>query len=87
MSDFLFSIVLAADFMVDIFFWMTAFISTYLMLVRLRDNLGNFGGVFATLKIYIDRAMRLLPAYMFSLFFFWKFLVLFGGDGPMFFMY
>lgn len=57
------------------------------MLVRLRDNLGNFGGLFATIKLYIDRIMRLMPANIFALFFFWKFLVLFGGDGPMFFMY
>eukprot|EP00347_Sterkiella_histriomuscorum_P020301 403338330 len=87
LTEFLFSFVLAADFVVDIFFWMTAFIVSYFMLVRLRDNLGNFGGLLATLKLIIDRAMRLLPAYIFALFFFWKFLVLFGGDGPMFFMY
>lgn len=31
--------------------------------------------------------MRLLPAYAFTLLFFWKVMVLFGGEGPRFFMY
>jgi hypothetical protein len=31
--------------------------------------------------------MRLLPLYAFTMFFFWKFLVLYGGDGPLFYQY
>lgn len=87
MSDFLFSIVLAADLIVDVFFWMTAFISSYFLLIQLHDNLGSFGGWTSVVRLYLDRFMRLFPTYMFALFFYWKFLVMFGGEGPMFFMY
>lgn len=38
-------------------------------------------------KIYLNRFLRLFPLYCFMLLFFWKFLVLFGGDGPLFFLY
>ena len=48
------------------------------------ENDGNIGSVY---KIYLKRFLRLFPLYFFTLFFFWKFLVLFGGDGPMFFLY
>jgi hypothetical protein len=37
--------------------------------------------------IYMHRIVRLLPLYFFAIMFFWKFLVLFGGDGPLFYMY
>lgn len=87
MTHFLFSIVIAADLIVDIFFWITAFLASYFLLLRLKDNYGSFGGLFQFLRIYLHRVMRLIPTYIFALFFFWKFLVLFGGDGPMFFMY
>jgi len=40
MSDFLFSLVLSADFIVDIFFFITAFISSYFLLIRLSSNYG-----------------------------------------------
>jgi peptidoglycan/LPS O-acetylase OafA/YrhL len=47
----------------------------------MRDNDGKLGSV---LGIYLHRAMRFLPLYMFVLLFFWKFVPLFG-NGPMFF--
>jgi peptidoglycan/LPS O-acetylase OafA/YrhL len=84
MSDFLFSIVLSAEYVVDVFFWMTAFLGSYFMLTVMKENdgiLGNWG------KHYLHRLVRLLPTYLFTLFFFWKFLVLYGGEGPMFYMY
>ncbi len=84
MSDFFFSIILSAELIVDIFFWMTAFFGSYFMLSKLKENDGVQGN---WAKIYLDRLVRLLPAYVFALFFFWKFLVLFGGEGPMFYMY
>ena len=84
MGDFLFGIVLSAEHVVDIFFWMTAFLGCYFMLKKLKDNngmLGSWG------MIYLNRLVRLLPLYMFAMFFFWKFLVLFGGAGPLFYQY
>jgi hypothetical protein len=87
MSHFFFTIVISADLLVDIFFWMTAFIATYFLLIRLKVSYGSFGGWKSVMRIYLHRVMRLLPTYMFALFFFWKFIVLFGGEGPMFFMY
>jgi peptidoglycan/LPS O-acetylase OafA/YrhL len=38
-------------------------------------------------KVIFRRYMRLIPLYLFTLLFFWKFITVFGGDGPMFFMY
>lgn len=38
-------------------------------------------------KLYLGRMVRLWPLYVFTLLFFWRFMVLFGGDGPMFFQY
>lgn len=87
MGHFSFSFVLAADLIVDIFFWMTAFLSSYYLLLRLKTNYGQFGGWKSIIRIYFHRVMRLLPTYAFALFIFWKILVLFGGSGPMFFMY
>lgn len=34
-----------------------------------------------------DRFVRLAPLYFFTLIFFWRLMVLLGGDGPMFFGY
>lgn len=87
MTHFSFSIVLSADLIVDVFFWMTAFLASYFMLGRLRENAGKFGGWKQIARIYLTRVFRLLPTYFFALLFFWKFLVLFGGEGPTFFMY
>lgn len=78
MSSFLFSVVLSAEHVVDIFFWLTAFLSTYLLLVKPAPSWG---------WLYLNRVVRLLPLYAFTMFFFWKFLVLYGGDGPLFYQY
>lgn len=87
MSHFFFSFVIAADLFVDVFFWMSAYLASYFLLIRLKEGQGSFRDWRTILRIYLHRIMRLLPTYMFALFFFWKFLVLFGGDGPMFYMY
>lgn len=80
----MFSLVISAELAVDIFFWLSAFLSSYYLLIKMNDNDGNIGSY---LKIYFARIARLWPLYCFALLFFWKFLVLFGGDGPMFYMY
>lgn len=83
MGDFLFSIVLSAEHVVDIFFWLTAFIGSFFILVKLQDK----DSTFSVAMLYLNRLVRLLPLYMFVMFFFWKFLVLYGGDGPLFYQY
>ena len=86
MGDFFFSMVLSAEHAVDIFFWLTGFLGSYLLLSKLKERDGLFppGG---WAMIYLNRIVRLLPLYLFAILFFWKFLALFGGDGPQFFMY
>lgn len=39
------------------------------------------------IKLIAHRWFRLIPLYMFTLFVFWKFVPLFGGEGPLFFTY
>lgn len=53
MTHILFGVVLSADLLVDIFFWMTAFLATYFLLIRLKENGGKFGGYKAILRIYL----------------------------------
>jgi len=84
MSHFLFSVVLSAEHVVDCFFWMTGFLGIYFILkkMQMQDGIMESTGF-----IYMHRIVRLLPLYFFAIMFFWKFLVLFGGDGPLFYMY
>ena len=37
--------------------------------------------------LIFNRFIRLWPLYVFTLFFFWRFMPLFGGEGPLFFEY
>lgn len=78
-----FSFVLAADFVIDIFFFISALLSTFFILKYMKEHEGNFGSYLVyVLHIYT----RYTPVYAFNLFFFWKILSLFG-DGPIFFLY
>ena len=84
MNHFLFSVVLSAEHMVDCFFWFTGFLGVYFMLKKMQWQ----DGVMESYSfIYTNRLVRLLPLYFFAIMFFWKFLILFGGDGPLFYMY
>ena len=84
MSSTLFTVVISADLQADIFFWMGAFLSSYYMLSTMQENEGYIGRISI---IYLNKYMKLVPLYMFVLFFYWCFLAIFGGDGPIFFMY
>ena len=80
-----FSMVLSADLIVDSFFWISAFLASYQLLVRMKLNDGKLpSNKFA---LCFNRFMRLWPLYVFVLFFFWRFMPLFGGEGPLFFEY
>lgn len=81
----MFGVVLSADLMVDTFFWLSAFLASYQLLVSMQVNEGHLP--YSKRKIVLNRYMRLIPVYAFTLLFFWRFLPLFGGDGPMFFNY
>ena len=81
MTDSLFSLVIQAEFVVDIFFWITAFLASYLLLVKLKET--NVSLV----MVIVNRIVRLWPSYAITLLISWKIMSLFGGEGPMFFMY
>jgi len=38
-------------------------------------------------RIFLERVFRLLPLYVFMIFFLWKFIGLFGGSGPRFYLF
>jgi peptidoglycan/LPS O-acetylase OafA/YrhL len=82
-SYFSFSFVLASDFIIDIFFLLSAFLATFLVLKRMKDHEGDPGS-YAVYCLHLY--MRYTPVYMFNIFFFWKFISMFG-DGPTFFRY
>ena len=80
-----FSIVISADLVADIFFWISAFLGTYQLLVRMRLNDGKLPN--NKFVLIFGRFIRLWPLYVFTLLFFWRFIPLFGGEGPLFFEY
>ena len=84
MNSWGFCLILAGDFAVDVFFWLTAFLAVYFLLNKISDEDGDLGSY---MKILMNRYIRLFPLYFYTFIFFWSFIVLFGGDGPMFFMY
>jgi peptidoglycan/LPS O-acetylase OafA/YrhL len=67
--------------MVDIFFWMSAFLASYLLLVKMKESRVSFW------VVIMNRLVRLWPSYAITLLFGWKIMTLFGGEGPTFFMY
>jgi len=80
-----FHFILSTDLWVDVFFWMGAFLASYQLLMQMSINEGRLPS--SNWKLYLLRMTRLWPLYIFSLLVFWRFVVLFGGDGPMFFQY
>jgi peptidoglycan/LPS O-acetylase OafA/YrhL len=72
-----FDFILSADLVVDVFFWLGSFLASYQLLMRMSLNEGRLP--YSKIKIYLCRMARLWPLYVFSLLFFWKIMVLFGG--------
>lgn len=72
-----FSFIISADLFVDVFFWLGAFLASYQLLMRMSINEGRLPS--SKLKLYLGRMARLWPLYIFTLLFFWRFMVLFGG--------
>ena len=64
-----FSIVLSADLTVDVFFWLSAFLGSYKLLMLMKKNDGNYPC--SKRKLVLNRIVRLAPLYYATLFFFW----------------
>jgi len=80
---FSFSFILASDFIIDVFFVISAFLATYFLLKKIQKNEGELESYAV---YFMHLYLRYTPLYAFNLFFFWKVISLFG-DGPNFFMY
>ena len=85
MQSNFFSVVLSTDLVADMFFWISGFLASYQLLVRMRLNDGNLPH--NKCVIIFSRFIRLWPLYAFTLLFFWRIMPLFGGEGPLFFEY
>lgn len=78
-TDANFIIVQAGFYAVDIFFWMSGFLAAYLFIIEIEKNRKLY-----LVKIFLailHRFLRVIPVYMFCLFFFWT-LQKHLGSGP-----
>lgn len=78
-----FQIIFAAPFAVDVFFYMTGFLSTYLLANEFHKREGSAPNL---LLVYVHRFFRLIPLYGLVMLFFAFLLPLFG-NGPIFFQF
>jgi hypothetical protein len=83
MQSSYFDFIVSGDLVVDVFFWMGAFLASYQLLMRMSINEGRLPS--SKCKLVMMRMARLWPLYLFTLVFFWRFMVLLGGEGPFFF--
>mmetsp|Transcript_2851 Transcript_2851/g.3329 ORF Transcript_2851/g.3329 Transcript_2851/m.3329 type:complete len:95 (+) Transcript_2851:913-1197(+) len=82
-DNWLFSILLAAPYAVDVFFWLSGFLGSYLMLEMLKKRNGKSQPYW---MIMLHRFLRLIPLYLATIFFFWQ-IMSSVGSGPIFFKY
>ena len=80
---FSFNLVFAANFAVDIFFWMSGFLGAYLLMCTIKKKDGEMPN---PLLILIHRILRITPLYALVLLFHWT-LMASVGNGPIFFLY
>lgn len=66
-ASFLFAV--NADLHVDVFYWMTGFVMAYITLKHIQKNDGHM--LAHPARIMLDRYLRLLPLYLFMIFFLW----------------
>lgn len=78
-----FSIMLLAPYSVDVFFWLSGFLGSYLMLELLKKRNGRMQPYW---MIMLHRWLRITPLYFATILFFW-FIMAMAGNGPVFFMY
>lgn len=77
-----FLVVFQADLQSDVFYWITGFTMSYQVLKKIHQNNGNW--LSSPNRVFFERIFRLLPLYVFMIFFLWKFIGLLGGSGPRF---
>ena len=80
-KTFSFSIVWAAPYVVDIFFWTTGFLGAYIMFIVMNKKKGELPNPILS---YLHRYFRLIPLYIVALLLFW-FVMPIVGDGPVFY--
>lgn len=78
-----FYMMMTAPYTVDLFFWLSGFLGSYLMLELLRKRNGKNQPY---LLIMLHRFLRLAPLYFATILFFWYILAM-AGNGPIFYMY
>jgi len=74
------TIVMAAPYSVDIFFWLSGFLGAYLLLTGMKKKKGRIEPYYG---IVLHRVLRLWPMYAATLLLFWG-VVKHLGDGPIF---
>ena len=82
-QDLSFTIMLAAPYVVDIFFWLSGFLGGYLMLELMKKRKGRNQPY---LFIMLHRFLRITPLYFATILFFW-FIMSMAGNGPVFYIY
>lgn len=78
-----FAFILSAPYSVDIFFWLSGFLGTYLLLVEMKKKKGKSK---PALFVILHRILRLWPMYLTAMLLFWGVMVMLG-DGPIFWKY
>jgi len=82
-TTFKYSYILSAPFSVDIFFFLSGFLATYLLLKEFRIQ--NSADIeISCKKIYLSRFMRILPMYIFAILLY-NFIMPLFGSGPGFY--
>ena len=79
-KDQQYTIVYAAFFAVDTFFWMSGLLMTYLFIIEFDKTPGI--PIMKLILVYVHRFLRITPVYMFCLLFWWS-LQPYMGNGPM----
>ena len=82
-QDLSFTIMLAAPYVVDIFFWLSGFLGAYLMLELMKKKNGRNQPYYF---ILLHRFLRITPLYLATILFFW-FIMSMAGNGPVFYIY
>jgi len=78
-----FSFILSAPYSVDIFFWLSGFLGTYLLMVEMKKKKGKSKPFFF---VILHRVLRLWPMYISALLLYWGIMPMFG-NGPIFNQY
>lgn len=82
-NNWAFYLILVAPYAVDVFFWLSGFLGSYLMLELMKKKNGKSQPYFLMM---LHRFLRLIPLYLATMFLFWQIMANLGS-GPVFFRY